>query len=147
MRKERPRETGFVGYLLDKDTDAYKTIMTFSDKLKEIFGKNFKQQIYLHTTMIYLSKMYRTDTLRLLQDNYFRDNINKFKGSICVFDKIQFIKECLVLVYKFKDPILPNILTDLTNRYERFHHARYLHITIGSLNNGTKREFLKKKNP
>ena len=93
--------------------------------------------------MIYLGKTYIDDTKKLLDDEYFTNETNKFKNCVCEYDKIDFIGKCLVVVYKFKKPELQNLLQKLTNKYENNYHAKCLHITIGSLTQSAKYKFMR----
>ena len=129
--------TGFVGFLLQET----ETLNDFRNVLIRYFGKKFKPQQYLHTTMIYLANSYINDTEKLLRDDNFSNEINKFKNAVCFFDKLQFIGNSLILVYKFENPKLADILANLTNKYERNRHSQYLHITIGSFSFDAKKTF------
>lgn len=138
--------TGFIGYLLINDNNAHQVLSKLRKYLVNQYGNDFKPQQYLHTTLIYLSNSYIEDTNKLLFDTYFCEKIKKFKNSVCIFKKIHFIGNCLVLVFKFKERNLNIILKDLINKYERNYHSRYFHITLGSFNTiHSKKKFLDSK--
>jgi hypothetical protein len=118
------KSTGFVGFMLKEK----RALGDLQDFLIRHFGSKFKYQPYLHTTMIYLSDQYVNDTEKLLSDEHFINEINKFRDAVCIFDGLK-------LIYKFEKPELKKILRNLTLKYERRRHSRYLHVTIGSFFN------------
>jgi hypothetical protein len=138
------KSTGFIGFLLDKGTNAYKIYMKLCNRLSEEFGREFNLQRYPHTTMIYFGKSYERDASRLSKDMYFCNLISEFRGAKCTYERLDFIGKCIVIVYKFNRDRLISTLRDLTRRYEE-KHAQYLHVTVGSLTDKAKRSFIKNK--
>ena len=135
------KTTGFVGYLLGEG-DLKTRILAVHKSMATAF-RGWEPQPYPHTTMIYLGKSFVEDTEKLLADERFRQEIAKFKGAVCEFDRVDFLRTCLVFVYKFRDPGLASALTDLTHKYERQAHTQFLHITLGSMTEDEKATFLR----
>ena len=134
--------TGFVGYLLPHDSPLCSKIRTLHETMGNDF-RDWKSQPYPHTTLIYLGRAYEDDTKELLEDSYFREEISKFKGALCEFVRVDFLRNCLVFVYRFRDPRLADTLDSLTRRYERQYPTRFLHVTLGSVGSDEKKTFLR----